>query len=53
MDVVLWTLIFLGGDLLIVIFLLAFAFRKDREKARLAAEPVQGLAAEPDQGAGA
>lgn len=42
MDVVVWTLIFLGGDLLIVIFLLAFAFVKDREKARLAAESEQG-----------
>lgn len=39
MDVVIWTLIFLGGDLLIVVLLLAFAFKKDREKARLAAQP--------------
>lgn len=33
MDVVIWTLIFLGGDLLILIFLLAWAVKKDREKA--------------------
>lgn len=32
MDVVIWTLIFLGGDLLIVIWLLTWAIRKDREK---------------------
>jgi hypothetical protein len=38
MDVVIWTTVFLGGDLLIVIFLLAWAFKKDREKARLATE---------------
>ncbi|WP_281354388.1 hypothetical protein [Phytoactinopolyspora halotolerans] len=36
MDVVIWTLIFLGGDLLILIFLLSWAVKKDREKARLA-----------------
>lgn len=42
MDVVVWTLIFLGGDLLIVIFLMAFAVKKDREKARLAVESDQG-----------
>lgn len=36
MDVVVWTLIFLGGDLLILVFLLIWAFRKDQEKAQLA-----------------
>jgi hypothetical protein len=39
MDVVIWTLIFLGGDVLILIFLMVWAVRKDREKAaRLADE---------------
>jgi hypothetical protein len=42
MDVVVWTAVFLGGDLLILTFLLAFAVKKDREKARLAAESDQG-----------
>jgi hypothetical protein len=37
-DVVIWTVIFLGGDLLILIFLMAFAVKKDREKAARAAE---------------
>jgi hypothetical protein len=41
MDVVVWTLVFLGGDLAVVIFLLAFAVKKDREKARRAAESGQ------------
>lgn len=36
MDVVVWTTVFLGGDLLILIFLLAWAVKKDREKAHLA-----------------
>lgn len=46
MDVVIWTAVFFGGDLLILIFLLAWAFKKDREKkARLATE-----GAEADEG---
>ncbi len=34
MDVVVWTLVFLGGTLLILLGLMAFAAKKDREKAR-------------------
>lgn len=33
MDVVIWTLIFVGGDLLILVFLMVWAAKKDREKA--------------------
>lgn len=33
MDVVVWTLIFVGGDVLILLFLVLWAIRKDREKA--------------------
>jgi hypothetical protein len=36
MDVVIWTLVFLGGSVLLVAFLLTWAWRKDREKQRLA-----------------
>lgn len=42
MDVVVWTLVFLGGNLLIVTFLLAYAYKKDREKARHAVGSDQG-----------
>ncbi|HSI91955.1 MAG TPA: hypothetical protein VK925_00565 [Jiangellaceae bacterium] len=45
MDVVIWTAVFFGGDLLILIFLLTWAFKKDRDKARLATE-----GAEADEG---
>lgn len=38
MDVVIWTLIFVGGDLLILIFLMFWAAKKDREKAARYAE---------------
>lgn len=41
-EVVLWTLVFLGGNLLIVILLLAYAFRRDREKARQVGDTEQG-----------
>lgn len=34
MDVVIWTLVFLGGTLVILLSLMAFAAKKDREKAR-------------------
>lgn len=34
MDVVVWTLVFLGGTVLILLGLMAFAAKKDREKAR-------------------
>ena len=34
-EVVIWTLVFFLGDLAVIIGLLAFAVRKDREKARL------------------
>lgn len=34
MDVVVWTLVFLGGTLLILLGLMAFAAKKDREKTR-------------------
>ncbi|WP_281353367.1 hypothetical protein [Phytoactinopolyspora mesophila] len=37
MDVVIWTLVFLGGSVVLVTFLLIWAWRKDREKQRLAA----------------
>lgn len=37
MEVLVWTLIFLGGDTVIVIFLMWWAFKKDREKARIVA----------------
>ena len=33
MDVVFWTLVFLGGDILILVLLLFWAVKKDREKA--------------------
>ncbi len=34
MEVVIWTLVFLGGTLLILVGLMAFAAKKDREKMR-------------------
>lgn len=33
-EVIAWTLVFLGGDLLVVLALIGFAIKKDREKAR-------------------
>ena len=36
-EVLTWTVVFFGGDLLIVIGLMTWAFRKDKEKARLEA----------------
>lgn len=33
MDVVVWTVIFVGGDIAILLFLMIWAARKDREKA--------------------
>lgn len=33
MDVVVWTLIFVGGDVVVLVFLLWWAAKKDREKA--------------------
>lgn len=33
-EVIAWTLVFFGGDLLVVLALIAFAIKKDREKAR-------------------
>ena len=33
-EVIAWTLVFLGGDLLIVLALIGFAVKKDREKSR-------------------
>lgn len=35
-DVIAWTLVFLGGDFLVVLALIGFAVKKDREKARTA-----------------
>lgn len=37
-EVLVWTLVFFGGDLLILAFLLYWAWRKDREKARVQAD---------------
>lgn len=34
MEVAVWTTLFVGGDLLILIFLLMWAVKKDREKTR-------------------
>lgn len=33
-EVLVWTIVFVGGDLAIVIFLLLWAVKKDRQKAR-------------------
>lgn len=38
MDVLIWTLIFLGGDLAIIVFLVFWAWKKDREKAAAASD---------------
>lgn len=32
-EVIAWTLVFFGGDLLVVLALIAFAIKKDRQKA--------------------
>lgn len=37
-EVLIWTLVFLGGTTLILIGLLIWAFKKDREKTRADAE---------------
>ncbi|XRQ05566.1 hypothetical protein ACN3XK_54825 [Actinomadura welshii] len=41
-EVVVWTAIFLGGDLLAVVLLLFWAVRKDREKRAGAEDAAQG-----------
>lgn len=33
-EVIAWTLVFFGGDLVVVVSLIAVAVKKDREKAR-------------------
>lgn len=37
-EVIAWTIVFLGGDLIVMLALIGFAMKKDREKARTAAE---------------
>lgn len=34
-EVIIWTLVFFGGDLLVIVALMTLAIRKDKEKARL------------------
>lgn len=34
-ETIVWTLVFFGGDLLVLVALTALAIRKDKEKARL------------------
>lgn len=36
-EVIVWTLVFMVGDFAIIVGLITFATRKDKEKARLAA----------------
>jgi predicted membrane-bound mannosyltransferase len=43
MEVVIWTLVFLGGSALIVIFLLSWAFKKDRDKLREVRGPAEDI----------
>jgi len=33
-EVIIWTLVFFGGDLLVIAALMTLAIRKDKEKAR-------------------
>ena len=35
-EIIVWTVIFLGGDLAVMVALTAIAIRKDKEKARVA-----------------
>ncbi|PSK99129.1 hypothetical protein CLV30_11830 [Haloactinopolyspora alba] len=44
MEVAVWTAVFLGGDLLVLIFLILWAVRKDRQKAARASDEQQDAA---------
>ncbi|MFG2086891.1 hypothetical protein [Spirillospora sp. NPDC048824] len=41
-EVLVWTVVFLGGDVLVLILLLFWAVRKDREKRAAAGPGVRG-----------
>jgi hypothetical protein len=43
-EVIFWTAVFFGGDLLALAFLIAWAVKKDREKARVAERSPAGTA---------
>lgn len=43
-EVIFWTVVFFGGDLLALAFLIAWAVKKDREKARAHEPPPAGTA---------